>query len=71
MMYALSFKIIYKKGEELPADFLSRNVVQCLAREKDKDEILRSLKLYLLINCYLKITKSSIWFTKCGTSIFP
>ena len=55
MMNLFSFEIIYKKGEEMPADFLSRNAVdaissdlQSFAQEQNKDEILRHLRLYLL-----------------------
>jgi len=55
MMNLFSFDIIYKKGEEMPADFLSRNAVDAInfdltsfAQEQNKDEILRNLRLYLL-----------------------
>ncbi len=54
-MNVFSFEIIYKKGEEMPADFLSRNAVDALtsdlsayALEQNKDELLRHLRLYLL-----------------------
>ncbi len=54
-MNQFSFEIIYKQGTEMPADFLSRNAVDSIqfdlptyAREQDKDEILRGLRLYLL-----------------------
>ncbi len=55
MMNQFSFEIIYKQGNEMPADFLSRNAVDSIkfdlptyAKEQDKDEILRGLRLYLL-----------------------
>jgi hypothetical protein len=55
MMNSFSFDIVYKKGDEMPADFLSRNAVDAIqfnlntyAREQNKDEILRHLRLYLL-----------------------
>jgi hypothetical protein len=55
MMNQFSFEIIYKQGNEMPADFLSRNAVDSIkfdlptyAREQDKDEILRGLRLFLL-----------------------
>jgi hypothetical protein len=50
MMNLFSFKVIYKKGDKMPADFLSRNAVDAInfdlgsyAREQNKDDILRSL----------------------------
>jgi hypothetical protein len=55
MMNLFSFEIIYKKGEEMPADFLSRNAVNAICRdlnsfaqEQNKDDILRLIRLYLL-----------------------
>jgi hypothetical protein len=55
MMNLFSFEVIYKKGDEMPADFLSRNAVDAInfdlstyAREQKKDDLLRSLRLYLL-----------------------
>ncbi len=55
MMNLFSFEIIYKKGDEMPADFLSRNAVDAIssdlhsfAQEQNKDEILRHIRLYLL-----------------------
>jgi hypothetical protein len=55
MMNLFSFEVIYKKGDEMPADFLSRNAIDAIkfdlgtyAREQNKDDILRSLWLYLL-----------------------
>jgi hypothetical protein len=52
MMNVFSFEIIYKKGEEMPADFLSRNAVDSIssnltdyAQEQNKDELLRHLRL--------------------------
>jgi len=54
-MNMFCFEIIYKKGEEMPADFLLRNAVdaissdlQSFAQEQNKDELLRHLRLYLL-----------------------
>ncbi len=55
MMNLFSFEIIYKKGEEMPADFLSRNAVDAIgsdlhtfAQEQNKDEVLKHTRLYLL-----------------------
>jgi hypothetical protein len=55
MMNLFSFEIIYKKGDEMPADFLSRNAVDTIssglhsfAQEQNKDKILRHIRLYLL-----------------------
>ena len=55
MMNSFDFEIIYKKGSEMPADFLSRNAVDAIgldltsfALEQDKDEFLRALRLFLL-----------------------
>ena len=55
MMNLFSFEIIYKKGEEMPVDFLSRNAVDAIssdlnsfAQEQNKDELLHHLRLYLL-----------------------
>jgi hypothetical protein len=55
MMNVFSFEIIYKKGEEMPADFLSRNAVDAIssnlsnyAQKQNKDKFLRHLQLYLL-----------------------
>jgi hypothetical protein len=55
MMNVFSFNIIYKQGDEMPADFLSRNAVDAInfnltsyRCEQDKDKILRGLHLYLL-----------------------
>ncbi len=55
MMNLFSFEIIYKKGEEMPADFLSRNAVDAIssdlhsfAQEQNKYEILQHIRLYLL-----------------------
>ncbi len=49
------FEVIYKKGDKMPADFLSRNAVDAInfdlstyAREQNKDDILQNLQLYLL-----------------------
>ena len=55
MMTHFDFEIIYKKGSEMPADFLSRNAVDSIgmnldefAQEQSKDEFLNQLRLYLL-----------------------
>jgi hypothetical protein len=55
MMNQFLFEIIYKQGNKMPADFLSWNAVNSIkfdlptyAKEQDKDEILRGLRLYLL-----------------------
>ena len=55
MMNVFDFEIIYKKGSEMPADFLSRNAVDSIgldlkefSLEQDKDEHLRALRLFLL-----------------------
>ena len=49
------FEIIYKKGSEMPADYLSRNVVNVvswdsaeLAKAQDNDPMLKAMKRYLL-----------------------
>jgi len=54
-MNLFSFEIIYKNGDEMPADFLSQNAVDAInidltsfAQEQNKDDILRSLRIYLL-----------------------
>jgi hypothetical protein len=55
LMNAYNFEIIYKKGAEMPSDFLSRNAVDSIgldlktfSLEQDKDEHLRALRLFLL-----------------------
>ncbi len=55
MMNLFSFEVIYKKGDEMPADFLSRNVVDAIPfdlstyeKEQNKGDILSSPQLYLL-----------------------
>lgn len=54
-MNQFDFDIIYKKGSEMPADFLSRNVVasinltnQQLIQQQDDDPFIRPIKNYLL-----------------------
>jgi putative transposase len=53
-MNSYDFEIIYKKGSEMPADFLSRNVTALswesreLVREQEKDPLARAIKKYLL-----------------------
>jgi len=55
LMNEFEFEICYKKGDEMPADFLSRNAVDSinldmssLAKLQDDDPTLRCLKLFLL-----------------------
>jgi len=55
IMNTFDFKIEYKKGSEMPADFLSRNVVTAiqfnelnLEEEQEKDVFLNHLKQFLL-----------------------
>jgi hypothetical protein len=55
LMNEFEFEICYKKGDEMPADFLSRNAVDSinldmssLAKLQDEDPTLRCLKLFLL-----------------------
>ena len=55
LMNEFDFEICYKKGSEMPADFLSRNAVDAinldmtnLAIYQDEDEILKHLKNFLL-----------------------
>jgi len=55
MINLFSLEVIYKKGDEMPANVLSRNAVDAInfdlstyAKEQNKDDILRSLGLYLL-----------------------
>jgi len=55
MMNTYDFTIQYKKGSEMPADFLSRNVVNSiswnsldLAQEQDKNVLIKSIKDFLL-----------------------
>ena len=55
LMNEFDFEICYKKGSEMPADFLSRNAVDAidfdmpsLAKFQDDDVILKQLKNYLL-----------------------
>ena len=50
-----NFEIMYKKGSEMPADYLSRNVVAAVNWEQDKlvqaqsqDNLIRALKNFLL-----------------------
>ena len=55
LMNQFEFEICYKKGDEMPADFLSRNAVDSinldmtsLAQFQEADETLKSLKTFLL-----------------------
>ena len=54
-MNTFDFEIMYKKGSEMPADFLSRNIIdaiswdhQQLQQEQEKDPLIKALKNYLL-----------------------
>ena len=54
-MNQFNFKVAYQKGEEMPADFLSRNVVASvmsdspsMAAEQLKDPVIKSLKDFLI-----------------------
>lgn len=54
-MNTFDFEIIYKKGSEMPADFLSRNVIDAISwdnlqlqQEQNKDPLISALKKYLL-----------------------
>jgi hypothetical protein len=58
-MNTFDFEIMYKKGSEMPADFLSRNVIDSIScnneeiqQEQQKDPLIKALKNYLL-NCEL------------------
>ena len=55
IMNVYDFEIVYIKGKDIPADFLSRNAVDAinldnsaLAQEQQKDEVLCALRKYLL-----------------------
>ena len=55
IMNTYDFEIIYKKGSEMPADFLSRNVIssislenQDLANHQQQDPFLSKLRMFLL-----------------------
>ena len=55
MMNRFDFEIFYKKGSEMPADYLSRNVVaaigwerETLAKAQDQDNLVKALKAFLL-----------------------
>jgi hypothetical protein len=54
-MNTFDFKIVYKKGSEMPADFLSRNVIDSISwnneeiqQEQQKDPLIKAPKNYLL-----------------------
>ena len=67
IMNVLDFQIVYIKGKDIPADFLSRNAVDsinldntALAQEQQKDDILAAFQKYLLhreINQDVRIQK--------------
>jgi hypothetical protein len=55
VMNSYDFEIIYKKGSEMPADYLSRNIVSAiswdsstLAQAQNADPLLKALKNFLL-----------------------
>jgi hypothetical protein len=54
-MNTFDFEIVYKKGSEMPADFLSRNVIDSISwnneeiqQEQQKDPLIKAIKNYLL-----------------------
>jgi len=54
-MNEFDFEIIYKKGSEMPADYLSRNIVAAISWDneqlqtaQDADPLIKALKLFLL-----------------------
>jgi hypothetical protein len=54
-MQAFDFQIMYKKGSEIPADFLSRNLVDAVSwhphtfkAEQEHDPFIVALKMFLL-----------------------
>jgi hypothetical protein len=54
-MNSYDFDIIYKKGSEMPADYLSRNIISAiswdsstLAQAQNADPLLKALKNFLL-----------------------
>ena len=56
-MNQYDFEMIYKKGEEMPADYLSRNVISAIswsnlemANKQEADEKLRLVRKYLVNN---------------------
>jgi hypothetical protein len=64
VMNTFDFEIVYKKGSEMPADFLSRHAVDAiswennsLAEEQDRDPLIKALKAYLLNRELPKDTK--------------
>jgi hypothetical protein len=55
VMNTYDFNIIYKKGSEMPANYLSRNIISAilwdastLAQAQNADPLLRALKNFLL-----------------------
>ena len=55
IMNQFNFQIVYKKGSEMPADFLSRNVVAAISWDnkqmseaQDRDPVIAALKRFLL-----------------------
>ena len=55
-MNEFDFEIAYKEGQEIPADFLIRNVVNAISfegrelkEEQENDPSIKALKAYLLL----------------------
>jgi hypothetical protein len=77
MMNQFSFEVIYKKGEEMPADFLSCNAVDAIkfdlssyAKEQNKDDLLHGLCLYLLNKVLLENNKIAQLIYKMAQDCF-
>jgi hypothetical protein len=53
-MNIFDFEVVYKKGSEMPTDFLSRNITVLswdsreLANEQEKDPLIKAMKNFLL-----------------------
>jgi hypothetical protein len=77
IMNAYDFDIIYKKGSEMLADYLSRNIVNAiswdsteLAQAQDTDPLLKSLKNFLLHKELLASSNSSLTTVLSKTTSF-
>ena len=72
VMLTFDFKIVYKKGSKMPADFLSRNmVVDSISFDEDKirdeqmlDPRLQALKKQLYSNTIPHYDTEAFWFCK-------
>ena len=72
-MLTFDFKIVYKKGSEMPEDFLSRNmVVDSISFDEDKirdeqmlDPRLVALKKLLYSNTLLQYNTKDFRFVNC------